>query len=77
MVSSPYLQVLEAVVVQDTVVGTLTGCAFTVYFSVFIGIPRDTGMKTKLAVILYINSASKVSGGTFLSEGAGINAAAF
>lgn len=77
MVPAPYLQVLQAVIVQDTVVDTFTGCAFTVYFPEFFGIPWDTGMKTKLAVILYVNSPTIVAMGTFISTGAGIYAAAF
>ena len=77
MIPATYFQVLQAVVVQDTVVDTLTGCAFTVYFPVFVGIPGDTGMETEIAVILYINGAAITAAGTFFNVDAGIYAAAF
>ena len=77
MIPAPYFQVLEAVVVKDTVVDTLTGCAFTVSFSVFFGVPGDTWMETKIAIILYVNGAAIAAGGTFFSVGTGIYTATF
>lgn len=68
---------LQAVVVQDAVIDTFTGCAFAVYLPVFFGIPWDAGMKTEVAVVLYIDGASIVSGGTLSCMGAGNYAAAF
>lgn len=77
MILSTYFQMLQAVIVQDAVIDTFTGCAFAVYLPVFFGIPLDTGMEAEVIVILYVDSAPIVSGGTFLCMGAGIYAAAF
>lgn len=66
MVFSTYFQMLQAVVVKDTVIKPLTGGTFAVYCSIFFGIPWDSGMETQVAVILYVNGAPVTSGGTFL-----------
>lgn len=77
VIPAPYFQMLQAVVVQDAVVDTFTGCPFTVYFPVFFGIPWNPGMETEVAVIFYVNGASVAAGGTGSGIGTGINAAAF
>ena len=77
VIPAPYFQVLQAVVIQYAVVDTLTGCTFAVYFPVFFGIPWDPRMEAEVAVVLYVDGASVVSGGTFSGMGAGIYAAAF
>lgn len=46
MIFSTYFQMLQAVVVKDTVIDAFTGCAFAVYFLVFLRIPGDAGMET-------------------------------
>lgn len=77
MIFSPYFQMLQAVVVEDTVIDTLTGRTFAVYFLVFFGIPWNPGMETEVTVILYVDGAPIVSGRTFFCMGAGIYASAF
>jgi len=67
---------LQAVIVQDTVIDTFTGCAFAVYLPVFFGIPWDAGMEAEVTMILYVDGAPMVSGGTFPCMGAGIYTAA-
>lgn len=68
---------LQAVVVEDTVIDTFTGSTFAVYFLVFFGAPWNPGMETEVTVILYVDSAPIVSGGTFFCMRAGIYASAF
>ena len=77
VVYTPYFQVLQAVVIQDPVIGTFTGGTFPVYRFVFFGIPWDTGMETQIAMILYVDGASVAAGGTILFVRAGINTSAF
>lgn len=77
MIFSTYFQMLQAVVVEDTVIKPLTGGTFAVYCFIFFGIPRDSGMETQVAVILYVNGAPVTSGGTFLLMRAGIHAPTF
>ena len=68
---------LQEVVVQDTVIDTLTGGPFTVYLPVFFGIPWDAGMETQVCVVFYINGASIAAGGTCFCLGTGIYASTF
>ena len=68
---------LQAVIVQDTVIDTFTGRAFAVYLSVFFGFPWDAGMETEVTVILYVDGAAIAAGGTCSGMGAGIYASAF
>lgn len=68
---------LQAVVVEDTVIDTLTGSTFAVYFPVFFGAPWNPGMETEVAVILYVDGTPIVSRGTCFCMGTGIYAAAF
>lgn len=77
MILSPYFQMLQAVVVEDTVIDTLARRPLAVYLPVLIRIPRDAGMEAEVTVILYVDGATIVSGGTFFCMGAGIYAAAF
>ena len=68
---------LQAVVVEDTVIDTLTGSTLTVYFLVFFGVPWNPGIETEATVILYVDGAPIVSGRTFFCMGAGFYASAF
>ena len=68
---------LQAVAVGDTAIDTPTGSTSAVYFLVFFGVPWNPGMKMEATVILYVDGAPIVSGGTFLCMGAGIYASAF
>ncbi len=68
---------LQAVIIQDAVIDMFTGCAFAVYPLVLFGIPWNAGMEAEVTVILYVDGAPVVSGGTFFCKGAGIYAAAF
>ena len=77
MILSPYFQILQTVVVKDTVINTLTCRPFTIYLPVDFGIPCDAGMEAEVTVILYVDGAPIVSGGTCFCMGAGIYASAF
>ena len=77
VVYAPYFQVLQAVVVQDSVISSFTGGTLTVYRFVFFGIPWNTGMETQVTVVLYVDGASITAGGTILFMRAGTNAATF
>ncbi len=77
MVLSPYFQVLQTVVIEDTVIYPLTGSAFTVNVFVLLGIPRYTGQEAQAAVVLYVNGAPIAARGTFSGMRAFPNAAAF
>ena len=68
---------LQAVIVQDTVIDTFTGRAFAVYLPVFFGIPWDAGMEAEVTVILYVDGAAIAAGGTCSGMGAGIYASTF
>lgn len=67
VVSPTDFQVLQAIVIQETVVKAFTGSSFTVYFFVFFGIPWNAGMETQVTVVFYVNGAAIVSGRTFIS----------
>lgn len=73
MIFSLYFQMLQSVVVEDTVIDTLTGCTFAIYFLVFFGIPWNPGMETEVTVILYVDGTPIVSWRTFFSWGGGRN----
>ena len=77
MILSPYFQILQAVIVQDAVIDTFTGCAFALYLPVLFGIHWNAGMEAEVTVVLYVDGAPIVSGGTLLCMGAGIYAPAF
>lgn len=77
MILSPYLQMLQAIIVQHAVIDTFTGCAFAVYLPIFFGILWDAGTEAEITVILYVDGAPIVSGGTFPCMGAGTYTAAF
>ncbi len=77
MVFPAYFQVLQAVVIEDTVIYPLTGSAFLVNVFVLLGIPRYTGLETQVAFVLYINGAAITARGTFSGMRAFPNAATF
>lgn len=58
MVLSTYFQMLQTVVIEDTVIYPLTGSAFTVNIFILLGIPWYTGLETQVAFVLYVNGAS-------------------
>ncbi len=65
VVFSPYFQMLQAVVIEDTVIYPLTGSAFTVNILVLLGIPRYAGMETQVPVVLYVDGSPIAARGTF------------
>ncbi len=77
MVLSTYFQMLQAIVIEDTVIYPLTGSAFTVNIFVLLGIPQYTGLEAQVAVVLYVNGAAIAARGTSSSMRAFFNAAAF
>ena len=77
MVSAPYFQILQAVVVQDAVVDPFTCGTLTVDLPVLLRITRDAWLKTQVVVIFYINCAAIISRGTFFFEWAGSYAFVF
>ncbi len=68
---------LQAVIIEDTVIYPLTGGTFTVNIPVLLGIPWDAGMEAQVCVVLYVDSAPIAARGTFRSMRAFLNAAAF
>ena len=74
---APYFQALQAVVIQYAVIDAFTCRPFAVYFPVFSGIPWNPWMEAEVAVVLYIDGAPIVSGGTFSGMGAETYASAF
>lgn len=54
MVLSPYFQMLQAVIIEDTVIYPLTGSAFLVNIFILLGIPRYAGLEAQVAVVLYV-----------------------
>ncbi len=69
MLLSPYFQMLQTVVVEDTVIDTLARRPFTVYLPVLIRIPRDAGMEAEVTMVLYVDGAPIVSGGDIFLHG--------
>lgn len=77
MIPAPYFQILQTVVIKDTVIDTLTCGTFAVYLLIFLRIPWDAGMETEICVVLYVDSAPIRAGGTFFCMWAGTDTAAF
>ena len=77
MILSPDLQMLQTIIIEDTVVDPFTGSTLAVGFFIKVGIPGDTGMETQVGMVFDINSPAITALGTFLFIGAGINPAAF
>ncbi len=77
MILSTYFQMLQTVVIEDTVIYPLTGSAFLVNVFVLLGIPRYTGLETQVAVVLYVNGAPITARGTFSGMRVFLNAAVF
>jgi len=68
---------LQAVVIEDTVLYLLIGSAFTVNILVLFRIPWNAGLEAQAAMVLYVDGASIAARGTFLCMWAFLNAAAF
>ncbi len=68
---------LQAVIIEDTVIYPLTGSTFTVNILVLLGIPWDTWMEAQVCVVLYVGGAPIAAWGTFRSMRAFLNAATF
>ena len=68
---------LQAVVIQNSVIDPFTCGTLVVYFPVLLGITRDTGLETQIASVFYINRAPISSRRTFFFIWAGIHAFTF
>ncbi len=77
MILPTYFQMLQAVVIKDTVIYPLTGSALAVNIFVLLGIPRYTGLEAQVTVVLYVNGAPAAARGTFGGMRAILNASAF
>lgn len=77
MILSAYFQILQAVVIEDTVIYPLTGAAFAVDLFVLQGIPGYAGLEAQTAIVLYVNGAAIAARGTSGSMRAFLNAATF
>ena len=65
MVPAAYFQMLQAVVIQDTVIDPFTCSAFTVYCFILIRISGDTWMETQVSIVFYVDSPPVTAGGAF------------
>lgn len=77
MVFPTYFQMLQTIVIEDTVIYPLTGSAFTVNIFILQRIPPYTGLETQVAVVLYVYGAPIAAWGTFGGMRAFLNTAAF
>ncbi len=77
MIFPPYLQVLQAVIIENAVIHPFTGSALTVDIFVLLGISWYTGLETKVAVVFYVNGTSITARGTFSGMRAFLNTATF
>ncbi len=76
MILSAYFQLLQAVIIEDTVIYPLTGSALTVNIFVLRGISRYAGLEAQVAVVLYVNGAPIAARGAFSGIWTFCNAAA-
>lgn len=75
MVPAADFQMLQAVVIQYTVIETLTGGTLFVYGLVFFGIPRDAGLEAEVSMVFYVAGAAIAAGAdVFQQAGSGIYA---
>ena len=65
MVPAAYFQVLQAVVIQDTVIDPFTCSAFTVYCFILSRISGDTWMEAQAGMVFYVYSPPVTAGGAF------------
>ncbi len=77
MILSAYFQMLQTVVIKDTVIYPLAGSAFTVNILVLFRLPWYAGLEAQVTVILNVNGAAIAARGTFSGMRAFLNAAAF
>lgn len=64
MILSPHLQMLQAVIVEDTAVDT-----FAVSLPAFFGIPWDVGMEAEASMVLHVDGTPIVSEGNIFCVG--------
>ena len=76
MVPAPYLELLQAVVIEDAVIYPFAGGAFLVGVLVLLGIPGDAGMEAQVPMVLYVDSAAIAAWGAFRLVGAFLNGSA-
>ena len=76
MVITTNFELLQVVVVQDTVIHTFAGRTFIVNGFVLFTVPWNTWMKPKIGTILYIDCPSITALFTLRREGALLNPAA-
>lgn len=77
MIPAPYFQVLQIIVVQNTVIYPLASSTFPVNIFVLFGIPRDTWMETQVTMFFDINRTTIAAGGTCFGIRTGIKTPAF
>lgn len=77
MIPAAYFQILQKIIVQNTVIDPLACRPFAVDLFVFFRIPGDAGMETQVAMVFYVDGASIASRGTCFFIGTGIYAPAF
>ena len=77
MILSAYLKMLQAVIIQKTVIQPFACRPFFIKHPVFFGIPWDAGMETQIGVVLDIDSTSVICRGTFCCMGTGFYPSAF
>ena len=76
MVITSNFELLQVVVVQDTVIHTFAGRSFVVDGFVLFTVPRNTRMKPEVGTVLYIDCPSITALFTFRREGTLLNPAA-
>ena len=64
VILAAYFYILQAVIIQNTVVDALTCGTLAVYPPIFFGIPRDAGMKTQVCMVFHVDSAPVRAWGT-------------
>ena len=77
MIPVPYFYMLQAVIIQNPIIDSLTGSTFTVYRFVFFGVSWNAGLKTKIIMIFNIYHAVIITGRTGFCVRTGVNAATF
>lgn len=74
MVPAAYFQMLQAVIVQDTVIDPFACSALTVDCYILLRTSGDTWLETQVTAVLYVDSTPIAAGRAFFSMGTGSNA---
>jgi len=77
MILSPYFQMLQTVVIEDTVIYPLTGGAFLVNIFILLGVPGYAWLEAQVAFVLYVDRASIAAWGTCGGMRTFLNASTF